>query len=315
MNTQMARSREFFRGLSVDITEANNHPADIIRLVPGLNFAPIKCTSGFVWEEKGFMPAHKKYRVVNSTTGKAIDAGKEVSSHYKTHNIREILESLCEISTRAGLVLSNAAMFNGGEHIVLRAKSTKQFEPVVGDVYGGNVLFRISNVPGITSNCSAFVLRLVCLNGATAKENIGADVMRLHHRQNYDENSRIAVERLAQGLENALKSFEERMEILYQTRIEQGEATKFFLKLLDLTENSEPSRVFNSLVETYENQPGQESTQGTWAHPYNAVTRWVDHERGRKPGSALFSALYGEGARLKNKALSLALDFALGGKE
>ena len=314
MSTQLARSREFFRGLSVDITEANNHPADIIRLVPGLNFAPIKCSSGWFDEHGQAHTSVNAFRIVNSVTKKPIDSGKEVSRHYKVHNIREILESLCEISTRAGLVLSNAAMFNGGEHIVLRAKSSKEFAPVVGDIYGGNVLFRISNVPGITSNCSAFVLRLVCLNGATAKENIGADVMRLHHRQNYDENSRIAVERLAQGLENALKSFEERMEILYQARIEQGEATKFFLKLLDLTENSEPSRVFNSLIETYANQPGQESTQGTWAHPYNAVTRWVDHERGRKPGSALFSALYGEGARLKNKALSLALDFALGGK-
>lgn len=215
---------------------------------------------------------------------------------------------MCEISSLAGLVLSNAVVLKGGEHSILRAESSKTFTPVVGDTYGGSVLFKISNVPGIVSSASAYVLRLVCTNGATAKEDLGSGVMKLHHRRNYDSEARIEVEKLSQSLEVALQSYEQRMEILYNNEL-GPHSVVYAHRLLEVEEDNRSTQAIyetmvtqSGLVDTYHN--GVPS----FATAYNAVTYWVDHVRGRKPESALFSTIYGDGARLKRKALQLALE-------
>ena len=49
--------------------------------------------------------------------------------------------------------------------------------------------------------------------------------------------------------------------------------------------------------------------RGTLWAAYNGVTEWVDHERGRD-GTRLAAAWYGEGRRIKQRALEVATALA-----
>lgn len=296
-----------FKGLSINIRGANNNPDEIRNLCPDLDFTPLKVSSRFGFLGNDYPTG--RYRILNPQTLTLIDAGAEISKDYKVHDVKEILGSLCEISSLAGLTLANAVVLRGGEHIILRAESSKTFAPVVGDTYGGSVLFKISNVPGIVSSCSAYVLRLVCTNGATAREDLGSGLMKLHHRRNYDSAAREEVEKLSQSLEVALLSYEKKMEILYATATDYDKIGIYYRTLLGMPPDlTQTSRTLENLIEAEMNQPGGFNIVESWAHSYNAVTYWVDHVRGRKPESALFSTIYGDGARLKRKALQLALE-------
>lgn len=194
-----------FRGLGVDISRAENDLSEIIERCPELNFSPTKVKSAWIPNDSQTLLIHDEllcpvfdageYRVINPVSNVVIDGGHPVSAKYKPHDVKAILQSLCEISNLGDLTLSHAAVLRGGEHIILQATSKSSFSPVVGDIYGGNVLFKISNVPGITSSVSAYVLRLVCTNGATAKENVGDGILTLHHRREYDGAARESVEK------------------------------------------------------------------------------------------------------------------------
>lgn len=57
-------------------------------------------------------------------------------------------------------------------------------------------------------------------------------------------------------------------------------------------------------------QPGADLADGTAWNAYNAVTYYVDHERGRGESSAVESSLFGQGSNLKQEALELALAYS-----
>src|SRR4026208_1281549 len=69
------------------------------------------------------------------------------------------------------------------------------------------------------------------------------------------------------------------------------------------------SRPAARVMELVSAQPGADLATGTAWNAYNAVTYYVDHERGRGESSAVESSLFGEGANLKTSALELALAY------
>jgi len=312
-----------FRGLGVDISRAENDLSQIIERCPELNFTPLKVKSAWVEPEDEFTKPGVmytgEYRIVNPLNNEVIDGGHPVSTNYKPHDVKAILQSLCEIATLGDLTLSNAAVLRGGEHIVLQASSKSSFSPVVGDIYGGNVLFKISNVPGITSSVSAYVLRLVCTNGATARENVGDGILTLHHRREYDGAARESVEKMTLALESSLSAYKGKMDMLYYTPVDRVETRAYMSRVLEIGEDEE-SRSYEALREAIGRQPGVTLTntfdidEHTFATLYNGVTYWVDHVRGRKPETALFSSIYGEGERLKRRALKVALEMIVEGR-
>jgi len=70
------------------------------------------------------------------------------------------------------------------------------------------------------------------------------------------------------------------------------------------------TRPATRVLELVNAQPGADLAEGTAWNAYNAVTYYVDHERGRGESSAVESSLFGEGAGLKQDALELALAYS-----
>ena len=124
------------------------------------------------------------------------------------------------------------------------------------------------------------------------------------------------------ALESSLAVYKEKMDMLYYTPVNPMEAEEYMLRVLDLGDGlvqTEESRVLQRLVNATRTQPGFSETTyddggATFATLYNGVTYWVDHVRGRKPETALFSSIYGEGERLKRRALKVALEMIVEGR-
>lgn len=64
------------------------------------------------------------------------------------------------------------------------------------------------------------------------------------------------------------------------------------------------------VIDLIKTQPGAEMAEGTLWNTYNAVTYFVDHERGLNSDSGLNAALFGEGAQLKEQAMDLSVQYA-----
>jgi phage/plasmid-like protein (TIGR03299 family) len=67
-------------------------------------------------------------------------------------------------------------------------------------------------------------------------------------------------------------------------------------------------RVYNRIVEAFEDGPGSQYARGSYWNAYNAVTQYLTHERGRGTEDARFADLqWGNGANLAKRALDGAL--------
>ncbi len=73
---------------------------------------------------------------------------------------------------------------------------------------------------------------------------------------------------------------------------------------------SKGKRNLHHVLDTMPTQPGVEFVSGTLAEPYQALTHWVDHDRGRNPDASLLSSMAGDGAKLKTHALEVATQYA-----
>ena len=69
------------------------------------------------------------------------------------------------------------------------------------------------------------------------------------------------------------------------------------------------NRPAKRVVELINTQPGAEMAKDTLWNTYNAVTYFVDHERGLNNDSGLNAALFGEGAQTKVQAMELATQY------
>lgn len=82
------------------------------------------------------------------------------------------------------------------------------------------------------------------------------------------------------------------------------------LSPMQLAANSgKVGRTASEVLRVLNTQPGSDTARGTLWNAYNAVTYHVDHVRGRQADTAVESSLFGEGDRLKNSALELAMEY------
>ena len=69
---------------------------------------------------------------------------------------------------------------------------------------------------------------------------------------------------------------------------------------------SKMPRCWDDLQRLFESGQGAEHHRGTVWGAYNAVTEWVDHERGRSEDTRLASSWWGEGSKIRERASGAA---------
>ncbi|MBW8003057.1 MAG: DUF932 domain-containing protein [Planctomycetes bacterium] len=153
-------------------------------------------------------------------------------------------------------------------------------------------------------------VRVVCWNTlGMAESDDASPFLRIRHAGNL----RQTMQRVQEVVDITNRTFEATLEqYRWLAKRQVGNVHKFVLDVLQVPDDAEkPPRALSNIIELFENGRGQDNklVRGTMWAAYNSITEWVDHERGRD-GTRLHSAFYGEGRRIKQRALTVATEMA-----
>ena len=153
-------------------------------------------------------------------------------------------------------------------------------------------------------------IRVVCANTLSMAESDDASpFLRIRHAGNLKQT----MKRVQEVVNITNRTFEMTLEqYKFLARRQVGNIHRYILDTLQWPDDAEkPPRALSSIIQLFAEGRGQDNklVRGTYWAAYNGVTQWVDHERGRD-GTRLQSAWYGEGNRLKRRALSVATEMA-----
>lgn len=250
-----------------------------------------------------------------------------VGSNWHPVQNREAMDFFDKFVKEGHMKMEAAGSMWGGKYIWALARVDKDF--VVGPKKGGDeignyVLMCSPHLLGKATFLQFCSMRFFCWNTMTF--NLGAELkgksseFRVPHSMVFDEQSK---ERAALAMNLAVKQAGEMQEAankLAKAKAAPEQVEEYFAELLkfDLTDATrlrlKGEKVREPLLlpkfrEALVAAPGQNapSAKGTWWGAVNAVTAVMDHQHGRERGTALRTAWLGTGARMKRKALDLAL--------
>lgn len=202
------------------------------------------------------------------------------------------------------------------------------------------------HTPGIKARYFLQAWRLICSNGARVSRTLG-DVAVAHRGDPREQLESIRA--LVSEAANEFDQYRKKAEILRSTQSGKEMDRAYVLNLLapelfraivaetelrvhgahaapltgtdllnaviDQTytarfEAALETRSVQAVLDAIETQPGAAMARGTLWSTYNGVTYQVDHRSGRSVDAAVESSLFGDGSKLKVKAMDLALEYA-----
>jgi phage/plasmid-like protein (TIGR03299 family) len=153
-------------------------------------------------------------------------------------------------------------------------------------------------------------VRVVCWNTLTMAESDNASpFLRIRHKGNVQDTLR-HVQGVVDVTNRTFAATLEQYRFLASRQVENLQ--QYIVDVLQVTLDPErPPRAIEPIMALFEEGRGQDNKaiRGTYWAAYNAVTEFVDHQRGRD-ASRLHAAWYGEGKRIKQRALSVATELA-----
>lgn len=178
------------------------------------------------------------------------------------------------------------------------------------------LLFIQPHIWGQAANIMFTSIRVVCQNTLTmALNQRGGKKFRMIHTRAFDaavrENAATAI-----GIAGKItRELEERSKFLVARRYEEIDLQRYVAELFQpaAMRVDSPAAEFKSVASDVfmgvSRQPGANLNEGTWWSALNAVTYYTDHVAGRDRDATLQRAWFGDRARLKNKALDLAVEY------
>lgn len=193
------------------------------------------------------------------------------------------------------------------------AKTTEAFECVPGDRVDSYFLFANPHVYGKAAIIQHTPTRVVCWNTLSYAlgETVSNRVAVAHQREFDPELVKVAL-----GISKLqLKEYKEQAQFLASKRFNDETIKEYFdavwpatsPKKIKTKESSTTSALFQAVMNT---QPGAEFAVGTWWQAVNATTYAIDHLLGRSQDNRVYNAWFGSNRGRKDKALSLAIDYA-----
>lgn len=241
-----------------------------------------------------------------------------VSLRYQVVQPREVLEFYRDLTEMSGYKLETAGVLKGGRKLWALAR-TGQSEALKGnDVVNGYLLLATSCDGTLATTATPTTVRVVCNNTLTIALNGASQAIKVPHSTRFDHQA------VKQQLGIAISQwdgFMYHMRTLAERKVKSHEAMNYFLRVLckvppgmaDLSGLTN-ERALKKVQALYDgNGRGSEldSSKGTAWGLLNAVTEYVDHEkRARSDEHRMDSALFGQGATVKQRALDYALQLA-----
>jgi len=234
-----------------------------------------------------------------------------VSKWYNTVQPGEVLGFFDDLVRAGGFELETAGALRGGKRIWALARVGEEAKIVDGDMIKPYLLLATSYDASMATTAQFTSVRVVCNNTLSAAIGNGEQKVKIPHLSKFDAAA------VREQLTIAVSGWDE---FLLQTRrmaatpLDAQAADAYLLDVfkcdvetLEAPEKTRKSKAYKSVLALFDGTAvGSEMVgQSLWG-AVNAVTEYVDHERGSKRESALDAAWFGEGAALKDRAFTVA---------
>ncbi len=333
-----------WHGLGVEVA-GNLTPAEIAEAA-GINWT-LEKRPCFTLDNAGqFMNIPDRFALSRMTDGRVLDT---VGKLYKPVQPVEAIEFFQKFVAAGDMTMETAGSLDGGRRIWALAKIKDGGITLKGgDQIDGYLLLCSPNIQGEAFTVKYTKVRVVCENTIVLALNGKGAYWRMSHTKEFNQNMKdAAAEALGLAAEKA-SIFNETASFLADSKIREqqrlieyvaalsgskvldsaieeaeGEATGSVLDSIMLaTETSQTVRavrdtdlnkIGRTILESILTSPGSDlpSARNTWWGAVNGVTHAVDHQLGRTADSRLNSAWFGQRALLKNKAVELAVQYAV----
>ena len=208
--------------------------------------------------------------------------------------------------------MHTAGALTDGRRVWVLAKVNDAFEVFKNDVVEQYLLLSNPHQYGASIDVKMTPIRTVCWNTLALALGIASDYsVKVTHRRAFDAN--LVKEKLGVAKEK-LATYKEAAQFLGSKRFTNDNIVDYFNEIFPRHSNKKDeeglSRNGQEAMATLDTQPGAEFGAGTWWQAFNAVTYMTDHTLGRSTDTRLTSAWYGANARLKQKAMKKAVEYA-----
>lgn len=256
-----------------------------------------------------------------------------VSKDYKVVQPGEVLEFFAKLAEIGGFDLETAGALSDGKRIWALAK-VNEGAPVIGhDLVRPYVLLATSYDGTLATTAKMTAVRVVCNNTLTMSVGSGAEtgfsagksetdtenravssLVRIPHSKTFDADK----VRLELGIvANVFERWLVEARILAEREMDERRAGNFVAKLLSPLQPKEKegkpapsvreSRGYQRIMELFcgGDLIGADMTGETRWKALNAVTQFVDWERGKSPDTRVAGAWFGTGEGIKNRAYAM----------
>jgi len=298
-------------------------------LLPSADLETWRKAAGLDWsvEEKMVLYRPGRSAVVHPVPEKKVlvrtdthDALSIVCRSYKVVQPGEILGFFQDLVKGNGFTLETAGSLRGGNRIWALARVNEGAEIVDGDKVRPYLLLATSYDGSMATTAQFTSIRVVCNNTLTAAVgDHGSSGRTYEPRVRISHLTEFNPSTVRQQLSIATSSWEAflmKTQQMAQAKIDDKAMDRFLLDLYYVNREDElaieiarKTKAYQRITELFKGCGlGADMAGRTLWGAVNAVTQYVDHERGKQRDTGLDAAWFGEGAQLKNRALAIAHD-------
>jgi len=235
-----------------------------------------------------------------------------MSRGYKEVQPAQALSLFKRLIDTGGYQMETAGSLRGGAKVWAMVRTGQGFSLPGGDDVEGRLLFATACDGSMATTVCETTICVVCANTlAAAIEDQGKRVARVSHSTRFDPEAVLAKLR---KVSESFDAFESAAEALAKTRLDSANAAAMLELILPKTDSIIPvaeSRSYKAIMALFEDAgigSNLPSRAGTAWGLVNAVTEYVDHAApSRSSDNRLSSAWFGNGDKLKSRALAVAV--------
>lgn len=236
-----------------------------------------------------------------------------VTDRYKLHQPKDVLDFFNVLMQSAGFKMEVAGSIKGGKRIWALANTNKE-ACVLGDDAVKGYLLLSTSFDGSTATIGQFTsVRVVCNNTLSAADNETAPSrFNITHGREFDASlMRDKLGLVVSGFDGMMDKYRH----LARQQVSVSYVKEFLNNLFPAnfdvkSATFKPSRGYNKVLELFEGK-GMGSTidgaHGTRWGLLNAVTEYIDHNKGHNVDSRMNNAWFGNGNRMKSEAESILI--------
>ena len=211
------------------------------------------------------------------------------------------------------VTLEAAGSLHEGRKVWVLAKTANGTADIVkGDAVEQYVLLAHAHDGSLAIRVGFTNVRVVCQNTLSASLSDGrSKLLKVRHTK----NAKDALALVRDTMDTAQADFRattETMRALAKKGCSEATLKRYVREVFEegsADDETSSARLVNRIVPLFEGGRGSELSRGTMWGAFNAVTEYTSHERGRSADSRVDSQWFGEGARIAQRALDVAVEY------